>query len=248
MHTEAVLALTWADGLLISGSGDCLAKVTCWDEEEVGVSFRACSAWRHACCMLMALGEGRWVVCPLEGYPGKGRARSCLRACSASRSDPDRACATRTRQDSSSSSLEGWQLVAELCSHSQRVGALAVLEGHIATGSADDTIRIWDRARFECAATLKGHTDSVLVLAGFRASADSSPAILCSGSCDSTICVWSTESWQCIHRLTGHTGSVLALAVMPPSPRCASLRTCTRAARNAKRVLGMAGGAPRPAT
>ena len=41
---------------------------------------------------------------------------------------------------------KGLGVVAELSRHSQRVGALAVMNGYNATGSADDTLRVWDRS------------------------------------------------------------------------------------------------------
>lgn len=201
-HKEAVWALAFGGGCLFSGCHDGVIKQ--WNAAQGWTCTRAVQVHTEA-VLALTWADGLLIS-------GSG---DCL------------AKVTRwdEKEDSSSRSLEGWQLIAELSSHSQRVGALAVVEGYIATGSADDTVRIWDRRHYECTATLKGHTDSVLVLAGFRTSSASSPTILCSGSCDSTICVWSTQSWQCMHRITGHNGSVLALAVLPPSPRCAVLQS-----------------------
>jgi WD40 repeat protein len=152
LHTEAVLSLAWmlpgvgeggrGGGLLVSGSADCLAKVTCW-------------------------GERGGAECVEE--------------------------------------------VATLALHTQRVGALVVLDEHVASGSADDSIRIWDTQRWECIQTLRGHTDSVVVLSRFR-------QWLCSGSCDGSVCLWSLTTWQCERRLEGHMGSVLALIALPDTP------------------------------
>ena len=63
--------------------------------------------------------------------------------------------------------------------------SLAVLaNGDLASGSRDNTIRVWSSDTGECKQVLKGHTDAVYSLA-VLANGD-----LASGSCDNTIRVW----------------------------------------------------------
>ena len=105
VHSQAVLALAWTDGSLISSSADSFVKVTRW--QRPGETFVPSAS-------------------PCE-------------------------------------------VVATLGEHTQRVGALALLDAWVATGSADDSVRIWDSSdAWQCVATLTGHSDSVLVLARFR--------------------------------------------------------------------------------
>ena len=79
----------------------------------------------------------------------------------------------------------GGRLSATFEGHEDGVCSLAVLEGgRLASGSADDTIKIWDLATGACMATLEGHEDdvnSLAVLEGGR---------LASGSEDQMIKIW----------------------------------------------------------
>ena len=66
--------------------------------------------------------------------------------------------------------------------------ALAVLgAGRLASGSEDNTVKIWDVAAQRCVATLEGHRDWVLALAVLDAGR------LASGSRDNTVKIWSAE-------------------------------------------------------
>lgn len=105
------------------------------------------------------------------------------------------------------SSAEALQRTLE--GHTGPVYALAVLaEGRLASGSEDNTIRLWCPARGVCEATLKGHTKGVFALAVLA------DGRLASGSGDCTIKLWNLESGGCEATLEGHTQTVSALAVL----------------------------------
>ena len=87
----------------------------------------------------------------------------------------------------------------------------------LASGSEDETVRLWDVASGEPTTTLEGHTDWVLSVAfspdGTR---------LASGSWDGTILLWDVASGEPTTTLEGHTGSVLSVAFSPDGTRLAS--------------------------
>ena len=79
---------------------------------------------------------------------------------------------------------------------------------HIASGSYDNTICIWDVERRELAVgPLTGHTGQVLAVAyspdGTR---------LVSGSTDNTVRIWNSETGDLLSTLNGHSGSVPSVA------------------------------------
>ena len=80
--------------------------------------------------------------------------------------------------------------------HTAIVNAVAVLDaGRLASGSSDNTVKIWDAAAKRCVATLTGHSGFVVTLTLLDAGR------LASGSADKTIKVWSVhESGKGIKR------------------------------------------------
>ena len=89
---------------------------------------------------------------------------------------------------------------------------------HIASGSWDNTIRIWDVGRRELAVgPLTGHTGWVRAIAyspdGTR---------LVSGSQDKTVRIWNSETGNLLSTLNGHTGSVNSVAYSFDGSRIAS--------------------------
>ncbi|KAI7762193.1 hypothetical protein LZL87_006588 [Fusarium oxysporum] len=109
---------------------------------------------------------------------------------------------------------------------------LLTLEGHIravnsvvfshdskrvASGSDDETIRIWDAETGECEQELKGHSGMVTSVAF---SHDSKK--VASGSDDEMIRIWDAETGECERELKGHSGMVTSVVFSHDSKRVAS--------------------------
>ena len=80
----------------------------------------------------------------------------------------------------------------------------------LASGSGDNTARIWDVAAGECRRVLEGHTDSVY---GVAFAPDASR--LATASFDKTARIWSVAEGKCLHTLQGHTKEVRSVAWSP---------------------------------
>jgi WD40 repeat protein len=89
----------------------------------------------------------------------------------------------------------------------------------LASGNADNTIKLWGVASGQLLRTLTGYTDSVYSIAY---SADG--RTLASGSDDKTIKLWDVASGQLLRTvtLTGHTGYVGSVAYSPDGRTLAS--------------------------
>ncbi|HEX4966830.1 MAG TPA: TIR domain-containing protein [Thermoanaerobaculia bacterium] len=93
--------------------------------------------------------------------------------------------------------------------HEKGVFSLAIIDrGHLASGSLDQTIRIWDLGSQETVQILRGHKGVVTGLASI------SSRFLVSASQDQTIRVWNLETGTPIVNLHLDTG-LSSLAVMP---------------------------------
>uniref|UniRef100_L7M4S6 Putative p21-activated protein kinase-interacting protein n=1 Tax=Rhipicephalus pulchellus TaxID=72859 RepID=L7M4S6_RHIPC len=94
-------------------------------------------------------------------------------------------------------------------SHLGSVRCVAAGGKFVASGSVDETIRLFNmRSRSEMGSLMQ-HEGTINSLQMYKSSH------LFSASDDTTVCVWSTGSWQCLKTLRGHKAEVLSLAVHP---------------------------------
>ena len=80
--------------------------------------------------------------------------------------------------------------------------------GLLASGSHDDTVRIWDISRERCVRVLTGHENSVRDLATLP------DGRLASCGDDWTVRIWNTNNGDCEHVLEGHRHCAVGLAVL----------------------------------
>ncbi len=80
----------------------------------------------------------------------------------------------------------------------------------LASGSADQTIRLWHGETGEALQILMGHQDEVFAI---DFSGDGTQLV--SASADQTLKVWDVMSGQCLNTLTGHQGRVRTVAISP---------------------------------
>jgi WD40 repeat protein len=88
---------------------------------------------------------------------------------------------------------------------------------HLASGSQDQTVRLWDVNTGQCLKTLAGHTNWVSSVAF---SPDG--RLLASGSNDQTVRLWDISTGQSLKTLSGHTNWVWSVAFSPDGRLLAS--------------------------
>ncbi len=89
------------------------------------------------------------------------------------------------------------------------VFVLTVLgDGRLASGSFDQSIKLWDVKTGQCVQTLQRHSEEVTALTLLG------DGRLASGSSDSSIKLWDVKTGQCVQTLQGHSRGVNALTLL----------------------------------
>jgi WD40 repeat protein len=166
-----------------------------------------------------ALGQAAHVLGHSEGWQGQEQLASQLLARLAEENDNPQP--SRLRQEAAdwlkqaggapprSASLLGPDALLRIFPVGSGVNALLALpDGRLASGSDDNTIRLWDPASGACERVFEGHQDWV------RALTVLGDGRLASGSDDKTIRLWDPASGACERVFEGHQGRVNALALL----------------------------------
>ncbi|RYP31995.1 hypothetical protein DL767_005440 [Monosporascus sp. MG133] len=91
----------------------------------------------------------------------------------------------------------------------------------LASGSHDNTVKIWEPATGRCISTLKGHTGWVKSVTWSYDTGEA--AWLASSSMDNIIKIWNPTTGRCISVLKGHTGAVNSISWSHSSGKAARL-------------------------
>jgi WD40 repeat protein len=166
-----------------------------------------------------ALGQGAHVLGHSEVWRGHEQLASQLLARLAEENDNPKPSGLRLEASDwlqqagsaaprSSSLLAPEALVLTISVGSAVHTLVALPDGRLASGSTDNTIRLWDPANGACERVFEGHQDWVMALAVLG------DGRLASGSSDNTIRLWDPASGACERVFEGHQGGVKALAVL----------------------------------
>ena len=88
---------------------------------------------------------------------------------------------------------------------------------YIASGSDDNTIKLWDVATGECVKTFEVHTNYV-----YSVAFSPDGKYIASGSSDDTIKLWDVAIGECVNTFEGHTDAVISVAFSPDGKYIAS--------------------------
>eukprot|EP00250_Pteridium_aquilinum_P014597 c22084_g1_i1 orf=550-1677(-) len=91
----------------------------------------------------------------------------------------------------------------------------------LATGGADDTIKVFDTNANTDMGTLTHHTGAVTALSFYGSSVY--PSNLLSASEDGMVCLWDTDSWLLYKSMKGHKKGVSDLSIHPSGRLCVSV-------------------------
>lgn len=103
-----------------------------------------------------------------------------------------------------------------LDAHLTQCKSVAAQSGFIASGGADDLIRVWHHNPDGAVAdlgTLSGHEGTVSCLAFHGPSVAAEPTRMVSGGVDGGLIIWSVVNWDVLKKLRAHRGGVHALSI-----------------------------------
>ena len=101
------------------------------------------------------------------------------------------------------------ELVGTLQGHSRGVRSVSFSPDgtKVASGSLDETVKLWHATSGECLRTLEGHSSYVMSVSF---SLDGTK--VASGSWDKTVKLWDVTSGECLQTLEGHSWSVKSVS------------------------------------
>lgn len=108
-----------------------------------------------------------------------------------------------------SASIEEAKNAYAFVAHTGCIKSIAGCSRFLASGSTDETIRIFDLSKRKDVGTLTSHAGSVTCLAFVAAE------LLISGSEDGFICMYSTADWEEVRRIKAHKHGISSLSVHP---------------------------------
>ncbi|KAM4026585.1 p21-activated protein kinase-interacting protein 1 [Anomaloglossus baeobatrachus] len=116
---------------------------------------------------------------------------------------------------------EHWAATADFTNHSHTasISVVAANNRFVATGSKDETIRIYDMKKKVEHGALLHHNGSITCLEFF------SNTHLLSGAEDGLMCVWNTKKWECQQTFRAHKGHVLSISIHPSGKLALSVGT-----------------------
>ncbi|CAN0520012.1 unnamed protein product, partial [Laminaria digitata] len=82
----------------------------------------------------------------------------------------------------------------------------------VATGSSDQTVKVWDVERGYCTHNFRGHKGVVSVVAFHP---NPKRLLMVTGSEDTTVRVWNLQEQSCVAVLKAHLSYVTSLAFLP---------------------------------
>ena len=113
----------------------------------------------------------------------------------------------------------GVTLLRTLTGHTSVVSSVAFSphDGTLASGSYDNTVKLWEADTGRLLRTLEGHTKAV-----YSVAFSPQGGTLASGSLDNTVKLWEADTGRLLRMLEGHTDSVFSVAFSPQGGTLAS--------------------------
>jgi WD40 repeat protein len=104
--------------------------------------------------------------------------------------------------------------------HGQSLSVALSPDGvRVATGAAENTVKIWNVATGAELHTLRGHSGDIYTV---TFSPDAEGRWVASAGEDSTVKIWNSQSGELVHSLRGHLGLVSSLAFTPDGQKLVS--------------------------